>query len=348
MNETDTDPEIQKQRAEIAATRARLAEEVDAIGERLEPEQLKHAAKEQAMDIAHHLKDAAKQKAKDVVKDTAHQVRETSVDIAHRVEDATIHAGQAVGRGGIRFGDAIRRNPVPAALVAGGIGYLIYEAITGDDTEDARFYRGQVRVGGRGATMSSGYSPVAGSRSTHYGAASGSTHYDLDDGGSHQEHHVGERVEQLGERVGHKIEQAKDAGRHAASAVASRATDMAEYVGDEASALARRTRRGAAQARRGTTRGFEAQPLLFGLGAFAIGIALGTSVRSTDQEDRWIGEAADRAKDVARQKVTEVKGALADAAEDAVETLTDELPSNGNSSKSRGKSTSVPNGARIT
>lgn len=89
VDETDeTRAEIERTRAEIERTRADMSETVDAIQERLSPENLKEQAKD-------------------------------------RVREATVGRAQEAGSGVV---ETIRQNPLPAALAGIGLGWLLVSA----------------------------------------------------------------------------------------------------------------------------------------------------------------------------------------------------------------------------
>jgi ElaB/YqjD/DUF883 family membrane-anchored ribosome-binding protein len=87
--------EIEITRVEIERTRAGMSETVDAIQERLSPENLKEQAKDRV------------EQAKD------------------RVKEATVGKAQEAGSGIV---DTIRQNPLPAALTGIGLGWLFVNA----------------------------------------------------------------------------------------------------------------------------------------------------------------------------------------------------------------------------
>ena len=93
-DESEVD-EIEITRVEIERTRAGMSETVDAIQERLSPENLKEQAKDRV------------EQAKD------------------RVKEATVGKAQEAGSGIV---DTIRQNPLPAALTGIGLGWLFVNA----------------------------------------------------------------------------------------------------------------------------------------------------------------------------------------------------------------------------
>jgi len=94
-----TDAEIERTRAEIERTRADMSETVDAIQERLSPENLKEQAKD-------------------------------------RVREATVGRAQEAGSGIV---ETIRANPVPAALTGIGLGWLLVSAGRSSSSAQARY-----------------------------------------------------------------------------------------------------------------------------------------------------------------------------------------------------------------
>ena len=112
--------EIEITRVEIERTRAGMSETVDAIQERLSPENLKEQAKDRV------------EQAKD------------------RVKEATVGKAQEAGSGIV---DTIRQNPLPAALTGIGLGWLFVNARK-SSSEQAR-YRGD-----KSHAYDYGYPPV--------------------------------------------------------------------------------------------------------------------------------------------------------------------------------------------
>lgn len=66
--------------------------------------------------------------------------------------------------------------------------------------------------------------------------------------------------------------------------------------------------------RRGFGDYFHDHPLLVGAGALALGVAIGMMMPATKQEDRWLGEPADRLK----ERTKEMAGRLGDAARSSI------------------------------
>jgi len=106
----DVTPETEEIRAEIEETRANLSATIDAIQEKLNPETLVEQVKETVKDTAANAVDQAKE-----------QVREATVGrVEHMVNNAT-ETARETGSGVI---DMVRSNPIPAALIGLGLGWL--------------------------------------------------------------------------------------------------------------------------------------------------------------------------------------------------------------------------------
>src|SRR5256885_8569554 len=98
-------------RADIEATRARMGDTLEELGARLNPDRLK-------------------QQAKDKVRDAAIGRVQT---MARTTADKAATAGRTVT-------DVVRDNPIPAALIAVGIGWLAFNSRrSGSSTSAARY-----------------------------------------------------------------------------------------------------------------------------------------------------------------------------------------------------------------
>lgn len=303
MNE---DPEVQARKAEIATTRARLAEEVEEIEDRVSPENVSAAAKEKAKDMAEH----AKQVAKDKVRGAAAGAKDKAEDLAIQARDGArsmatdVRAG--VRQGSFDLGTAIRDNPVPAALTALGIGYLVHQALTAEREYEYDYTDGHLDYASYGRALDG--APLG--RQARMGAGSA---IEGDDRG--------------------RMDRAKEGLRDAKESAREGAADLADRARDRSRRAARKARRGGRKARRRTSSAFDSQQMLFGLGAFAAGLAIGAMIPSTDREDALMGERSDRLLGEARDRAETAGRVAADAAREGAREakahLEDELPRGG-------------------
>lgn len=92
--------------AEIEQTRAKMGEKIDRISERLSPDQLKMQAKETANEVL--------------------------TDTANAIGDYFRSNRQEIGE---TVADTIKRNPIPAALIGVGLGWLVIDGLRSSDKE---------------------------------------------------------------------------------------------------------------------------------------------------------------------------------------------------------------------
>lgn len=120
----DKDPiEIE---AEIEQTRGKISEGLNAIGEKLTPEQIKQEAKQALVEA----KEAVVDKLRDAKDSAVHSMNET-------IHDVGAHARRA---GEASYGFA-RENAVPLGLIGIGIGWML---VSGRRRKDGRDYRSRI------------------------------------------------------------------------------------------------------------------------------------------------------------------------------------------------------------
>lgn len=135
-NATTESPE--EIRARIEQTRSELGDTLSALQDRLEPERLKEQAKEQIQEQVDAAKESVKeatvgkagewiQNVSDTISETTRPVVETVSQAAHSVAGSAKHTGSTAGNTGSSFMDTVRQNPLPAAMAAFGIGWLMLQ-----------------------------------------------------------------------------------------------------------------------------------------------------------------------------------------------------------------------------
>jgi gas vesicle protein len=277
-------------RAEIQQTRARMSHTVEDIGHRLNPdrlkEQLKHNVHEATIGKAEHMA----RNAIDRVDDTRHNVLDT-----------------------------IRDNPVPAALVGIGLGWMLFNGRRSDHAEYHAYeydqaYRpvqpGYYRPGweadqGQWGRTSSSASGAAGSMMDRGEDLA----HSVRDRGEEMVSHARERGEDMAHRAQDRVTELAHDVRDTVSDVADRAQDV---VGDTAS-RARSMARGAIREGRHTTHRIEDRiqnmlhdsPLAVGATVVALGLAAGLAAPATRREAELMGPTRDRLLHQAREKVTD-------------------------------------------
>jgi uncharacterized protein YjbJ (UPF0337 family) len=314
------DPEVI--RAQIEQTRAEMSETIDAIQERLTPENIKEQAMDTVKDATESAKEAARAAVQEAFTQTKDALRSATIG---RVEDMANYASYTAKSKGNGLMSRIRENPVPAALAAIGIGWLLFKG--GDDNDDYDYdqyatYRSQKNR----------YSGEYASYTGQYGRS-------MDDerqGGLHR----------ATEKVGDVAEGAKDAVTGAASNVAGavtgaasnvadavtgaassvqhRASDMADGAGDRAADLRYWSERRARRAKGGFNQMLRQNPMAVGAIAAALGTAIGLAAPGTDKERELMGEMRDNFMDKAQTFAQEKFEQVAGVAQETMDVVKDE------------------------
>lgn len=267
-------------RADIADTRERLSNTIEEIGERLNPQTLKENVKD--------------------------SIREATIG---RVSTMARQAADSVSRTTSGVTATVRENPIPVAMVAIGIGWMVWNARANRGNGQ---YRGMdVGYGPDYGTnydrSDEGFGATLGGEAQHYGA-------DLDDTrSSGRTGRVKERARHIGDMTKHKAGEFADRARNAAGSAKERAQDMYGSAADA-------TRRGAMR----VEDTYHENPLAMGAVAMAIGLAAGLAAPVTDREVQWMGDSrdqfVDRVKDIAeetREKAEHVASRVAQEAKTA-------------------------------
>lgn len=300
-------------RAEIAQTRARVAEDVEAIGNKLSPDNLKREAKDA---------------------------------IVNRVRERTTAMRYGVSHAGTSIADSARSNPLPIALIGIGIGWWLIDARKranvarqrpydyADDrlfAEDRFYNRGDYGDYGYGAA-----GHVEGYGEPGYPPAN----YEV-----YGEQHAG-RIDRARERARGAADQAKSQVRGAAEDARGRVQELSHQASERAHALQASARQRAAWARdrareQATWARQQAQttmnesPLMVGALALAAGLGVGLAIPSSEREDRWFGEHRDELFDRAKEKAQEARGVATETARRTAEAAKDTAKQTAKSEASR-------------
>jgi ElaB/YqjD/DUF883 family membrane-anchored ribosome-binding protein len=259
------DAEIEEKVAVIEETREDLASTVDAIEERLSPSNVIADAKQTVRDA------------------TVGRVEEKVNDVtqtANRFLEDPARTAQETGSGII---DSIRENPVPAALIGVGVGWMLLKR--NDGAGKARSYE---------------------FRDVHYDRDPGSwTRDPRSYGRGSSMGDVGDKVSDVGDRIGQLAGGAADgvgqAAGQVASTVGSTASQVGQTVGEvpaQAQTMARSLGDQASQAVR-------SNPIGASLAALAVGTMVGMLLPSTPAERRVIGPTSERLIEQAGETATQ-------------------------------------------
>jgi len=205
-------------REEIEQTRSEMSGTIDAIQERLSPQQLADEAKGAAANLAEEAKEAAreaastlaeemKEAATSLLRDAQEALREATIGRAERM----VNEFEDTARGtSTTVMDTIRQNPLPSAMIGIGLGWLFLNR--------------------RKSMPASGYTSRPSYRSTYPlggSAAVASPYTDERSGGG-----LGETVGAAQERAGELAGQAKDTAGEVVGQVRDAAGNLVNNAGE--------------------------------------------------------------------------------------------------------------------
>jgi uncharacterized protein YjbJ (UPF0337 family) len=245
---SDVEAETAEIRAEIQATRERMSDNLEQLGERLNPE---------------NIKDRVKQDVRDA---TIGRVENMAQNAADKIDEAK----ETLGEARRTMMDVVRENPIPAAMVGIGLGWLAYNTRQQRSLSDAW---ARQRMGRMGSGRYAG-----GYEQTGYGAG-----------------RVGEE-EGTRDRMGDRAHELSGTAQEKAGELADRAQGMAGNVADETRYQARRLEDQ-----------FYENPLAIGAAALTLGVAVGLAIPETRGEQELMGGARDRLAERARNVAEETK-----------------------------------------
>jgi ElaB/YqjD/DUF883 family membrane-anchored ribosome-binding protein len=293
--EEDATGETAAIRQDIEGTRANMSSTIDEIQDRLTPQRIAEQAKG--------------------------AVRDATVG---RVQDMASNFGDTARDTGSTLMDTIRQNPLPAALIGIGAGWLFMSArrkaadrnnwrtrYQPDYSQNygQRGYNGYGSYGASGTERSANGYPY-----DRYGQYGGGQYGGSQYGGQYGSQYSGQQQGsyQSSQQDDGKSGQVTDKVKDVASSVGDRTQDMTDTAKQRASDMAEQAQWQAQRARGWFERTWDENPLVVAGAALAAGALLGLSVPATQAEQRMMGEAsgnvlqkaADTAQDVT-QNVTE-------------------------------------------
>ncbi len=283
------DPAVLRQ--DIAATRQQMSRTVNEIEERLSPARIKEQvtnvkehvvgqirdARAQLVSNVHEAKENIKEDVVDTIGDAKAKVRQATVGrVENMVSDArhVMHdARETVTDAGSSVVDTIRANPIPAALAAVGLGWLIMSGLKGG-SRSRSYYGGIDDDGYRFAYRPGQQQRTRGPRRL------------IAKGGRVASRAVQDAKDEIG-NVGHRVQETAENLVH----------DAGEAIQRTGAKGRRVIRRAGYQARR-AEQSFEStlreNPLAIGAVAVAIGAAIGLALPHTQKEDELMGGAKEK------------------------------------------------------
>lgn len=292
----DTEPErveIEIARAQIEQTRSEMSETIDAIQDRLDPQRLAEQAKDAVHEATIGKVEGAVSAAADKVQDLASTAGEKAGDtlgaVTQRVQDA-IGTGDGPGmvstatHGGRSLVDMIRQNPLPAALIGIGLGWL-YLRTRRNDGMAVTSYPPPVSAPQQQYTSGTSPKAVVGK---------------VQDTAGHLAGRATDSVSQAASRTSEGVSRVAGSAGESLSQLGSRATYTAQRTSDSLGDLVQRN------------------PLAVGAATAALGMVAGLIVPQTEQENRLLGQAHDAALERAGQAAQDATQRVQNIAQQAV------------------------------
>ena len=305
---------------EIELTRADMTGTIEAIQERLDPEALSEQAKDTAHDVTDYAIREVKEAAREITDHAIAQARDAVRDVTGQAKlalrDATIGKVETMTRtasdnvGGLRHAvvETIRANPMPAAVVGFGLGWLFLNRPSGPTSQPYGSSSGQryrtpgYNAGGYGGSSQTTGAVEAAADAAHQGAG-----------------HVVDRAQAT---AGHVADQVQDAAGQVVEQAQQTADQVMGQMQETGEQLVDQVQEQASRAQSFLERQLEENPLLVGAVALVLGGVLAGTVQSTPREDELLGGARDRlvgsAKDFTEETMHRV-GRVVDEAQTAAE-----------------------------
>ena len=289
------DPEVDQLVVEIEETRVEMTGTVEEIGDRLDPKNIMAGAKETVRDA------------------TVGKVEQ----MANTAGEMVSNAGQTAQEAGSGVVETIRQNPLPAAMVGIGLGWLVNSARSKQGKyrsfSEQRAYgtTGTVQYGGgtgqyggswdTGAMGTGGYGTTGAYGGPDYasyqGQAGGSAPgvgQKVGDAASQVGQTVGQTVGNVQQTVGQTASQVGQTAGEVVGNVQQTAGQVAEQVGQTAQQSAQQVQYTARQLGDNASRMFQQNPLGMGVIAVAAGTVLGMALPATRKEREILGETRDK------------------------------------------------------
>jgi hypothetical protein len=342
--------ETEQIRANIERTRAEMSRTIDAIQERLSPQQIA---------------DQVRSSVREQFEDAKNTVRDATIG---KAESLMRNAGDTMHDARYSVTDTVRENPIPAAMVALGLGWLFMNRSTrptrarieqytrhrtdgyrgdmgyyGSDMDYRRdMYRGDMAYYGGQAGTYEGYSAPRGIYSAgqqqNEGMLAEGQRRAADAAGQarHAAAEAANRAQSVAGDAANRVQGAASQATHAVGDAASRAQDAvgdaASRAQDAANEAAYRAQLAARDAARRASRTYDRvedrfqrslqeNPLAVGAIALAIGAVAGLVLPQTERENQLMGEARDnlveQAAHVAEDTADKVQQVAGEVAKDA-------------------------------
>lgn len=310
--------DVARIRHDIERTRADMSVTIDAIQERLNPQHI-------ADQVRSSIHDATIGKAEEIMRDAGDKASDVRYTLA----------------------DTIRQNPIPAAMVAVGLGWLFMNR-SSPPSHDDRYQR---RLGGTYRTDQYGYRGEM-TYNTNHPAYRGEAvamysrdpynpgrHEDegafaraqstVSDAASRAHSSAGDAASRAQASVGDAAARAQSAVGDAAQRAQEAAEEAAQRAQHTAGAIAGRTAYAAGRVEDNAQRMMRENPLAVGAIALAVGAVAGFALPQTERENEFMGEARDslleRAQGAAEETIGKVQHVASEVARDVEQSASEKV-----------------------
>lgn len=258
--------ETEATRAEIEQTRAGMSETVNAIQEKLSPQNLATQAKD--------------------------TVREATVG---KAEQMISNAGEQAKGTGFTIMDTIRQNPLPAALMGIGLGWMFMSG------------RNQGTTGITGSSSGASAQRALNKAQNKFDATASQSQY---------------KAGQVAGQVQDTVNQVGNQAQDQISRLGTQAQDQASQLTSHAQDQVQRAKGGFEQS-------IQENPLAIGALALGVGAAIGFSMPTTSKENQLMGQARDNLLEKAQESAQDATEKLQRVAEEAQSTVKEEAKNQG-------------------
>ena len=344
-------------RADIEQTRDHMSETINAITERLSPDNIKEQVVEQVQELRDHVKEQVVEQ----VYEFRDNVREATIG---RAEDMVRQAGDTVSDARYTIMETIKQNPIPAALTGLGLGWLWMNRRSAPSRPQSQYSqrnygdyrRGAVQYDTGGGGYYAGSMPqYQGQRGYEdyrsYGNTGGSVTGQVRDAAgnlvgqaqqtassvagqaqntvsnlaSSAQQTAGNLASSAQQTAGNLASSAQDTVGNLASTAQQTAGQVVDTVQDRAGQIVDTAQYQAQRLEDTVQRQLSQNPLAVGAVALALGAAVGLAIPQTEKEDQLMGEARDnlveKAQEVASQTMEKVQQVAGEVTEGAKETV---------------------------
>ncbi len=291
-------------REDIRRTRAEISETVDIIQARLDPERLKGQAQE--------------------------VVREATIGRIENMANDISRRASGMGNGVM---DTLKSNPIPAALMGIGLGWLLIESWNrSSESQDywprTRYYPSESSTHRYSEVYEPGdeYRTHSRVRDTFNEARAqgGQMAARVEDRAREMGNQARSKAEEMGDQVRGKAEEISDQVRNKAEEISHGVRHQVDHLAEEAQEQVEYIGQQARYAQGQVETMIESNPLAVGAAALALGLLVGFSLPATEVEDRYMGKTRDdlmdRAGDVAEDTMHKVERVAEEVQRSATET----------------------------